>query len=297
MNDFKDLPITIERTTPSVCIQRNLGIKLASGDFIFLCDDDMAFGANYLSKLENYLAGNPKCVAVSGQWLQQENNVWVNQFPPKRFSQLLWRFIFQLSIWGDLESVKWPFFLRPLNSLIKRFYFQRGNTITLAGWPLITKTQGEVFQTMIYSLGACMLRREYLLESLYDEVLDPSGIGDNYGVAIGFPGDRPIHVLTNLDVYHHRSTSNRLEKPLGYFRRILALHYFIKRSARFQQSMSVWFQWSLVGNWLYFFFKGRVEMRKATTRAIRLILSGKNPYWIGSQNGGKIVQPFYTRGY
>lgn len=139
-----------------------------------------------------------------------------------------------------------------------------------------------------------MLRRNYLLESLYDEILDASGIGDNYGVAIGFPGNRSIHVLTTLDVYHHRSAANRLEKPLSYFRRILALHYFIKKSEGHSRSTIAWFQWSLIGNWIYFFLKGKTEMRKATATAIHLIFSGRNPYWIGSKNGDRIVQPFYT---
>jgi hypothetical protein len=256
----------------------------------------MVFGENYLSKLEAYLIANENCVAVSGQWLQQENNVWVNQYPPNGFGQLLWRFIFQLSLWGELEQLKCLFLLRPLYSLIKQFYLKRGNTMTLAGWPLITDMKDKVFQTAVYSLGACMLRQNYLLNSLYDEVLDPSGIGDNYGVAVGFPGDRPIHVLTTLDVYHHRSTTNRLEKPISYFRRILALHYFIKKSERFPKSTATWFQWSLIGNWVYFFFKRKTEMRKATSKAIRLILSGKSPYWIGSERGDKVVQPFYTSG-
>jgi hypothetical protein len=156
--------------------------------------------------------------------------------------------------------------------------------------------KGKVFQTAVYSLGTCMVRRNVLLESLYDEVLDPSGIGDNYGVAVGFPGDHPIHVLTTLNAYHHRSIVNRLEKPLSYFRRILALHYFIKKSECFPKSMAAWFQWSLIGNWMYFFFKGKTEMRKATSNAIRLILSGKNPYWVGGVRGDKVVQPFYTSG-
>jgi glycosyltransferase involved in cell wall biosynthesis len=41
INEFIDLPMHVEYTIPSVCIQRNEGIKMTSSDFIFLCDDDM----------------------------------------------------------------------------------------------------------------------------------------------------------------------------------------------------------------------------------------------------------------
>ena len=37
---------------PSVCIQRNIGIERASGDWVLLLDDDIDLEADYILKLE-----------------------------------------------------------------------------------------------------------------------------------------------------------------------------------------------------------------------------------------------------
>ncbi|HEY9048582.1 MAG TPA: glycosyltransferase family A protein, partial [Ohtaekwangia sp.] len=186
-SQFNTLPLKwLHPEIASVCVQRNIGIRAASGDWIFLCDDDIEAKSDYLEKLEQYAIAHPACGAMAGRLLQLENGIWTDEYPVKGFADLLWRFTFQLSIWGDLDKVQMRFpgsiFLNP----VKKFYRSRQNGLTLGGWPLITSWNSEVFQTTIYSLGANVIRRDWLLHSPYDEVLDPSGIGDNYGVAIGF---------------------------------------------------------------------------------------------------------------
>lgn len=275
----------------SVCIQRNSGIERASGDWIFLCDDDIEVAPGHLEVLEKYVAETPGCHVVCGRLLQLEQGEWVDRYPVRSFGELLWRFVFQLPIWGDVDGAKAPFFLRPLYALLKKFYAMKGNTLTLAGWPLITQWNADVFQTRVYSLGASLINREWLLRSRYDEVLDQHGIGDNYGVALNFPGNRPIHVLNSTYAYHHREKANRIDQPVTYYRRILSLHYFLKRCNKFSALTAAAFVWSLIGNAISFYLTGNRHLSRVTLKAVRLILFGKNPYYAGFLTGKKLIQP------
>src|SRR5688572_12637215 len=55
-------------TSPvSVCVQRNIGIRNASGDWIFLCDDDIEFEPDYIQRLEAYADADNKCGVVAGR--------------------------------------------------------------------------------------------------------------------------------------------------------------------------------------------------------------------------------------
>jgi glycosyltransferase involved in cell wall biosynthesis len=275
-------------TIASVCFQRNTGVRESSGDWILLCDDDIELDADYVEQLESYSVRNPYCGALAGRLLQRENNQWVEQYPVNTFRDLMWRFVFQLSIWGEIARVSVPSVLRPIYWFVKKFYTGRQNTLTLAGWPLITQWD-TVFQTTIYSLGANLIRKEWLLRAPYDEVLDPAGIGDNYGVALNFSG--PVHVLSTVKAYHHRATNNRLKAPLIYYRRILALHYFIKRNKKLPLLTTVFYIWSLLGNSILFLVKGQHQMFKLSCKAIGLIIRSKNPYWSGFVNNEKFVTP------
>src|SRR5690606_21956500 len=97
----------------------------------------------------------------------------------------LWKYIFGLSVWGAIKcGPAW----------LKRCYNRKGNHITKAGWPVITQMSGEFYITPVYTLGASLVKRDWLLQSPFDEVLDRNGIGDNYGVAMGFP-EMGIHIV------------------------------------------------------------------------------------------------------
>lgn len=285
-------PIIWIDSIASVCLQRNAGINAASGDWVLLSDDDIEFPQDYLEQLRNFARQNQRCGALAGRLLEWSENNWVDQYPVKNFGQLLWRFIFQLHVWGDLRAIRPSLIASPLFFLVKRFYDQRQNGFSLAGWPLITNWDGCVIQTSVYSLGANLIRKEWLLESPYDEVLDPSGIGDNYGVALGFPGKAPIHILTSTYAYHHRVEQNRVEHSIAYYRRILALHYFIRRnSEKFSSFTCAFFIWSLLGKCIFFLAKWNGKMLAKTLTAIWLILRDRNPYWLGFVNKRKIVRP------
>src|SRR5882762_9095293 len=71
---FSRLPIRYIRSEKSVCIQRNTGIRIASSPWIFLCDDDIEIPPDYLQKLVDHIAVRQETGALSGLFLQKENN-------------------------------------------------------------------------------------------------------------------------------------------------------------------------------------------------------------------------------
>ena len=285
MSGFENLRISLLRSEKSVCIQRNIGIRAARATWVFLCDDDLEVPANYLSEIEMYLRANAGIKAVTGIVLQKESSEWRGQYPIKSQSTLLWKFLFQQSIWGEIQCPVG----NPLTRSVYSFYKRKGNHISKAGWPVITDFGSEQFTAPIYALGAALIAKEWLLKSPYDEVLDPHGIGDNYGVAIGFP-EQIIHVLRNAFVYHFREDTNRLPERTRYFRRVLALDYFFKKQ-RGGNFTNGWLVWSLIGNLISFSLSGKRELIHPTLKILRMMLTRTNPYWAGAQTGQKKVEP------
>jgi glycosyltransferase involved in cell wall biosynthesis len=285
-NEFQTLPLILLTSAPSVCIQRNKGIEAARSDWIFLCDDDIELPKDHFQHLADHVAKRPGCGAVAGKLRQLESGMWVDQYPPRRFSTALYLFVFQLSVWGPIDGVKTNRLTRPVLTWLKEWYRTRGNRESLAGWPLITQWQEPWFTTRFYSLGADLVRRELLLSSPYDPVLDPGGIGDNYGVALGLPDG--IDVIDSTYALHHREQDNRVDRKIAYYRRILALHYFVR--ARFANATitTVWLCWSLVGLSLMHIRRLDAPMLKLSMKAFCKIVAGRNPYVL-AKNAGKIV--------
>lgn len=288
---FHALNIQYIKSEKSVCIQRNIGIQRAASEWIFLCDDDLEVPPDYLKKVAAHIQRHPQVGALTGIVLQKNQENWSEQYPVTSTLDLVFRFIFQLSIWGQIQIRNENF----ASKYIQQYYRKKGNHISKAGWPVITDFSGEYFQAPVYGLGASVVKKDWLCKSPYDEVLDPHGIGDNYGVAIGFPRNE-IHILKDAFVYHYQAPENRLNRPAIYYRRILALHYFLKskrdllRSKQELQHLSrFWFLWSLAGN-LVLSVKN-IRMLKANARALSNILAGRNPYVLGKRNGKKVIIP------
>jgi glycosyltransferase involved in cell wall biosynthesis len=283
---FKNLKIVYVRSEKSVCIQRNIGIQKARSSWVFLCDDDIELPIDYLQKLTLHIEAFPDTGAVSGLWLQLEKNEWKATYPENSAIGLFWKFIFQLGIWGEINTSQNNLVIKK----IKQYYSGKGNHISKAGWPIITVFSGEYFITPVYSLGASLIKKEWLLNSPFDEVLDRHGIGDNYGVIIGFPDTR-IYVLNNTFVYHHQEVTNRLQNSLQYYRRILALHYFIKTKNRLKIIKTRWLIWSLTGNLIRFIFSENRMMVWAAFKSIWTVVTGQNPYCKDAKKGQKVVEP------
>ena len=285
-HEFPTLSLVVLSSTPSVCIQRNKGIEAAKGAWVFLCDDDIELPADHFQHLANHVAKHPGCGAVAGKLRQFEGGVWVDQYPPRKFSSAVYQFVFQLSVWGPIDGVKTNRFTRPVLGWMKGWYRKRGNRESLAGWPLITQWQRPCFTTRFYSLGADLIRREFLLSSPYDPVLDPGGIGDNFGVALGLPNG--IDVIDSTYALHHREQHNRVDRRIAYYRRILALHYFVR--ARFTNATitTLWLCWSIIGLSLSQLLRLDVSTLKLSVKALFKIVAGRNPY-IVAKNAGRIV--------
>jgi glycosyltransferase involved in cell wall biosynthesis len=283
---FTNLAILYLSSEKSVCIQRNKGIQQAKGGWIFLCDDDIELPPDYLVKLAAHIQKYPEAGAVSGQWLQKENEGWQASWPETSTLSLLRKYIFQLSIWGEITCA-------PNNGVIrklKRYYARKGNHVSRAGWPVITQMSGEYFITPVYTLGASLVKREWLLHSPYDEVLDRYGIGDNYGVAVDFPR-QGIHIVNEAYVYHYQEPANRLKKSLQYYRRALAIDYFARTKSRLRHVSRFWILWSLFGNLLNFIWARNGIMIRASLKAMAKIIFNNNPYYKGSQEKKKVVEP------
>jgi glycosyltransferase involved in cell wall biosynthesis len=283
------LPLKLLSSAPSVCIQRNKGIEAARSDWIFLCDDDIELPEDHFQHLADHVAKHTGCAAVAGKLRQLENGVWVDQYPPRNFFIALYHFVFQLSVWGPLDGVKTNRLTRPLLAWMKEWYRRRGNRESLAGWPLITQWQSPCFTARFYSLGADLIRREFLLSTPYDPVLDPGGIGDNYGVALGLPNG--IDVIDSTYALHHREQHNRVGQKVANYRRILALHYFIRTRFTNTRTTTLWLCWSIIGLSLLHLRRFDVTALKFSAKAFFRIAAGRNPYVVARNQGRIVVSP------
>jgi glycosyltransferase involved in cell wall biosynthesis len=280
------LPFTMLPSEPSVCKQRNAGIREASGTHILLCDDDIVLPPDYIETLVRYVEAHPDTGAVTGSIREPRGNQFVD-FATEQCSMggLIWSYLFQLSVWGDIEASVRGTPLRPLFSPIVTFYRRRSNGFSYGGWPTITHPNPHAYSVALTGLGAALIKREWLLQSPYDEILDPHGIGDHYGVATGFPGVVPIAVVSTTHAIHHRSQENRLLQAATYYRRTLALHYFITSRPQFGAATQVVLLWSLLGNLLSHLLRLHFLHVRATLKAALLIVAGRNPYILARRAG------------
>jgi hypothetical protein len=251
------------------------------GTYVLLLDDDIEPPSDYLARLVRYVEGHPSTGVATGVVREPDaSGAFRPGFEVPSFRHLLFAFLFQLTVWGDVEAARSTWLTAAPLPVLKRWYRRRGNTWSLAGWPLVTQVGGPVVRTALYGLGAALVRRDWLLASPYDERLGPHGIGDNYGVALGFPGECPVAVLTDLPALHHRIADNRLDPAESHFRRVLALDYFLRTLGRFPRTSVVWLAWSLMGNALRFTLRGQWGLLGRTMRAVALVATGRNPLLI-----------------
>jgi hypothetical protein len=120
-------------------------------------------------------------------------------------------------------------------------------------------------------------------------VLDPGGIGDNYGVALGLPDG--IDVIDSTYALHHREQGNRVNPKIANYRRILALHYFV--SARFTNATitTLWLCWSIIGLSLLQLRQLDVSMLRLSVKAFFKIVTRRNPYVIAKNAGKTVISP------
>ncbi|HUI65986.1 MAG TPA: hypothetical protein VL126_14170, partial [Bacteroidota bacterium] len=179
--------------------------------------------------------------------------------------------------WGDISPIERRRSLGIVIRPVLAHYRRLANRYSSAGWPVLTATTGPVFRAAVYGLGGALIRRQWLCNSPFDEALDQHGIGDNYGVALGFPQRAPVCVLTSIGYLHHRDPSNRLSAQAVLSRRINALDYFMKSSTRFTPWNRAMLRWSILGLLLYHLSKGSPQMAWASLASLGRLIIGRNP--------------------
>lgn len=253
------IPLKWIDSNPHVCVQRNLGIQHAGSDWIFLCDDDIGLPANYIKEVEQIIDTNKDCGIACGLLMQKDDQGWRYDYPVKSTLGLLWAYVFQLPLWGRV-SASTPGWLR-------NYFEKRGNHVSKAGWPVLTDFHGPFFTTPYYSLGANIVRRDWLLQSPFDEALDPHGIGDNYGVIVGFPEGARVFVTHQTSARHYQSTINRLAARRTTYLRLIALKRFIVKGSDSTRIM-MWYRWSLIGRSIFYLLKGKIGIARETFAAM-----------------------------
>lgn len=276
--------VVYRHVRPGVCAQRNLGIRLARGTYVLLCDDDIELPPDYLARLVAYLDAHPAEGAASGLICEPDGAGGIRTgFSAPSLRHLFFAFVFQLSVWADVEAARAGALGAVPLELLRRWYRRRGNRWTAAGWPLVTQVGGPVIRTATYGLGAALVRRSWLLASPFDERLGDHGIGDNYGVALGFPDGGGIAVFPDLRVLHQLAPENRLPPAEAYYRRVLALDYFIRTSGRFSRTATAWLAWSLVGKAIAAGVHRQGELFRRTLAAFLVVVTARNPLLEGAR--------------
>lgn len=246
---------TITTSTPSVCKQRNIGIKAATGEYVLLCDDDIELPDNYLQELITYSQKNSAVKIITGAELQQNKEGNWNEVQQKpNFFSLMYAVIFGLGICSDLSFLQSS--KNPLKKSIYNRFYKNNNSISKGGWPILTQFSFPVMQTSIYGLGCAMIKQELLVKTLYREDLGPNGIGDNYDVGLKINGtSHKTHVLRNVTYKHHKEIANRHTSHINYFKRCVSLEKFLRDLPFFSFKNRCFFIWSLMGNGFRFFIK------------------------------------------
>ncbi len=262
----------------SVCVQRNLGIRMAGTPLIWFCDDDVEPAGDYLTRILRHFADHRLCGAATGLISERTpGGQWVSIPRAPSTAAMVWATVFFHPVFACSDSDG----LGP----IRRRLLTKGNGLTAAGWPLLTDFSGTVIRVRSYGLGAAVVRRSWLGADPFDEILDPSGVGDNYGVALSFPASEGIHLVRDAVVRHHREPSNRPSENLAYFRRIMALHYFQSgpKKGRIVRQMTL--AWSVLGSWAQQRMRGERAKAQASLHALWRIVRGSNPYLTAIRRG------------
>lgn len=276
-----DLDVVLDKSNykiiysiPSVCLQKNTGIKESNSKYTFLCDDDIVISENYIFDLVQFLEKNPSEVIASGLLLEKKDSLWTSSDEQLSTKMLLFSYVFNLSIYVDLTKKEFPsnFLMR----YVKNKYAKEGNRILTSGWPRITNFDEPVFRTPVYGLGASIIKTENLKKVLFDTHFYTHGIGDNYDLAIGLNSE--INVVQDAKAFHHREETNRIEQSKGYFLRVAALHYILLKHDRFGVKNLFYLIWSLIGKSILSLSKGRIKMTLYNVELIFRILFNQNIY-------------------
>lgn len=244
---YSELKIRTIPSSPSVCLQRNIGIKACSSDLIMLCDDDIELPSDYLFRTCQFLENNPQEGVVTGLWREPNSKgEWVTSYPPQSIWDLLYNWLFGLSVWGSVDQMETSLIVRPIYSKLSKFYESKGNTLTKAGWPLVTRYEDNPQKVTVTSLGSALIRKSWIEGITFDESLESNGYGDNYGVCVQLISKGMVNVLLDCIVNHHHIKVNRMSDSFASYHRTLALGYFIKKYKTGSYRLFLWSVFGLI---------------------------------------------------
>jgi hypothetical protein len=233
----------------------------------------MEIPVDYLERIRQYSVAHPTAQAISGQVLQRIGGQWQPYYPITSTKELVLKYIFGLSIWGEIQCRTDNWLMRYL----KTYYWRKGNHIARSGWPVITQLDKKAVSVPVFGLGASVIRKSLLGEAPYEERLDRRGIGDHYGVAANFFPHR-IHVISTAHIYHGQAQTDRLQRPVQYYYRVMALDYFASTKSSLSFVKRRRLLWSLFGNLLIYLSQKDAPMARAAFKSMRKILLHKNGY-------------------
>lgn len=263
-----NLNIEIIESAPSVCKQRNLGIKKVSSKYVLLCDDDIELPINYIEVLYDFLENSKNhFIATGEEYRLNKLKKWSPLLPNCSHKQLWFGYFFSLPIWSDLTNSYYQ--ENRLSTWISKQYLLKGNHISAAGWPIVSSFNKPVMESTIYGLGCSMIHAKELKKNLFNENMPQHGIGENYELAIKINGiHKKVAVLRDLYFKHYKVETNRLSQYRSYINRTLELKRVVHTSAYFNFKNKAYFQWSLIGNSIYFFWSKKWKLFSANNRII-----------------------------
>ena len=260
------LSIQAIASEPSVCKQRNIGIKRCSSEYIFLCDDDIVLPKNYLQKLFDFLEISPEYRIATGEEVQLDTTkTWKPVYEELRHVNLWFKYVFSLSVFTDLSKAYYR--KNPISRYVSNRLLRQNNKVSISGWPRMCSFSYPLSEIAIYSLEASLVRASYLKNNLYNEALSQHGIGDNYEVVLNInEGKHKIAILRDVQFKHFKAPSNRISKVNSYTQRIYELKRVVFTSQHFSLKNRLYLVWSLTGNVLYFLGKGEWSLFYATLK-------------------------------
>ena len=245
--EYDNLNIKLISSNPSVCVQRNIGIEAATSDLLMFCDDDIELPNDYLYRTNIFLENNPQQGIVTGLWRERNSKgEWITSYPITSIWSLTYNWIFGLSVWGSVERLEVHSIAKPIHSRLSRFYKSKGNTLTKAGWPLVTQYTDNPQKAEVTSLGSALIRKSWLKGITFDESLHTNGYGENYGVCVQLKQKGCINILQDLIVLHYHSKKNRIPENKATYYRTLALGGFVKKYDTGSYGLYIWSVFGLI---------------------------------------------------
>ncbi|MCK4517423.1 glycosyltransferase family 2 protein [Candidatus Babeliales bacterium] len=237
-NNFPSTKLIYQHTTPGLTRQRNVGIKLASGDVLSFFDDDVELEPEYLEAMNRVFATKPEYVGGMGSV--------TNMSAPASKKYRLFRKIF----------------------LLQRDYSH--GFFTWSGMP--THAYGTKDFKPVQVLGGCCMsfQRLALQNHLFDESLGAYAYMEDCDISKRVSNDGPLFFNPDARLAHFHSPVARdrvIENRAMYIKNYSYL--FFKNFYPQNRFKVLGYVWSLVGLFLEAILFGKKDELKGYWKGLR----------------------------